>query len=188
MWPFWFQNNISYGRQPLLWKMTSPMEDDLSYERWPLLWKTTTPMADNLYYGIWPILWKTTSPMEDDISYRRRPFLWKTTFYMEDDHSYGRKPLLWKATSPMEDDLQKWYSGPKGTSLVAKGHQPSVGARRRPPKGAEPSSFVYFLNTGPQWWQQFTMSISLTTPSCIQNTIWTPQSPPNGGPPYVLAL
>ena len=54
-------------------KTTSHMEDDLSYGRLPLPWKMTSPMEDDLSYGRRPLLWKKTSPMEDDLSYRSQP-------------------------------------------------------------------------------------------------------------------
>ena len=43
----------------------SPMENDLSYGRQPLLWKTTSP------WKMTSPMWKMTSSMEDDLFYGR---------------------------------------------------------------------------------------------------------------------
>ena len=52
------EDDLSYRRQPLLWKTTSP-------------WKMTSPMEDDLFYGRLPLPWKMTSHMEVNLSYGR---------------------------------------------------------------------------------------------------------------------
>ena len=75
---------MSENRPPKSAHSEQLMEDNLSHGRWPLLWKTTSPMEDNLSME------DDLSYVEDDLFYGRRPLLWKMTSHMEVNLSYGR--------------------------------------------------------------------------------------------------